>query len=131
MDSMVISITIYLITANLVAGTIYFFGQKRLGLLWFEYPFIYLPWLALQLITREFVALDFESNDLLFKYFLFMMQGFSCGLLGGSILLARFIFPAETPWQKLRVTALSAVAFSLLYLFSRWVLLEMFYFLFG
>ncbi|MFQ5519244.1 MAG: hypothetical protein ACE5E3_04500, partial [Mariprofundus sp.] len=53
-----------------------------------------------------------------------MLQGFSCGLIGGMILLPRFFFPATTVADKLKITMLSCVALSMLYLVNRWVFFE-------
>lgn len=127
MNSLVISLTIYLIAANLVAGTIYVFGQKKLGLLWIEYPFIYTPWVILLLIMPEFTkTLGLADLDPSLMFFLFMMQGFSCGILGGVVLLPRFFFKAESRWEKLKITMLSALVMGMFYLVSRYLLLEMF-----
>ena len=127
MNSLIISLTLYLISANLVAGTIYFFGQKKIGLLWIEYPFIYTPWVILLLIMPEFTKLlAFADLDPSLKFFLFMLQGFSCGMLGGAVFLPRFFIKAETSWDKLKITMLSSLAMGMAYLISRYLLLEMF-----
>jgi len=128
MSQTIISITLYLFAANLVAGAIYIFGKKKAGLLWLEYPFIYMPWLALMLIMPNFSALPIGS-DLSLKYFLFMVQGFSCGIFGGMVLLPRFWVSGETAVEKLRITAISSLLISALYLFSRWLLLQGFYYI--
>ncbi|MFC1546041.1 hypothetical protein ACFL4I_01315 [Pseudomonadota bacterium] len=127
MSSIVISFTIYLFAANIVAGTIYIFGSKKAGLLRIEYPFIYLPWIALMVIMPEFTKLPWlAESELSLKYFLFMLQGFSCGVIGGGILLPRLFIHSETTRDKLRVTLISALLFSGFYLFTRWLLLEAF-----
>lgn len=130
MSSTVISITIFLFAANLVAGVIYVFGQKRVGLLWIEYPFIYMPWLAFMVLLPSFSVLPgVADNDLALKYFLFMVQGFGCGVFGGMVLLPRFWIRADTTAEKLKVTLISSLIISLLYLFSRWLLLQAFYYI--
>lgn len=130
MSSTIISITIYLFAANLVAGVIYMFGQKKVGLLWIEYPFIYMPWLAFMLLLPSFSTLPgVADNDLALKYFLLMVQGFGCGIFGGSVLLPRFWIQADTAAEKLKVTFISSLIISLLYLFSRWLLLQAFHYI--
>lgn len=127
MNNLVMSLTLYLIAANLVAGTIYFFGQKKIGLLWFEYPFIYVPWVILLLIMPEFVEIvGYADLDPSLTFFLFLMQGFSCGILGGIILLPRFFIKAETGWDKLKITMISSLAVGVFYIATRYLLLEMF-----
>jgi hypothetical protein len=129
-SSTVISITIYLFAANLVAGVIYMFGQKKAGLLWIEYPFIYMPWFAFMILFPSFSALPgVANNDLALKYFLLMVQGFGCGVFGGMVLLPRFWIQAETIVDKLRITLTSSLIISLLYLFSRWLLLQAFHYI--
>lgn len=130
MNSTVISITMYLFAANLVAGAIYVFGQKKVGLLRSEYFFIYLPWLALMVLMPSFEVLPgVDDTELSLRYFLFLVQGFSCGIFGGMVLLPRFWIRAETTFEKLRVTAISSLLVSALYMFTRWLLLLAFQFL--
>jgi len=129
-SSTIISITIYLFAANLVAGGIYIFGQKKAGLLWIEYPFIYMPWLAFMLILPSFSTIPgVAENDLALQYFLLMVQGFSCGIFGGMVLLPRFWIKADTTAQKLKITFISSLVVTILYLFSRWLLLQAFYYI--
>lgn len=126
MSNVVMLFTIYFLAANLVAGVIYLFGQKKAGLLWYEYPFIYMPWLAMLLMLDDFASLPgVAGTDISLKYFLLLVQGFSCGILGGAILLPRFFLRAENVFEKLKVTFLSGLVVSLLYLISRYLLLEM------
>jgi hypothetical protein len=125
MSSQVISFTLFFFTANLVAGAVYMFGQKRLGLLWQEYPFIYTPWLAMMLLMPEFMSLPgIGDGELALKYFLFMVQGFSCGVFGGAILFPRLWIKVETTAEKLKVTAISSLVLGAIYLFLRWLLLQ-------
>ena len=63
-----------------------------------------------------------NANSL--KYFLFMLQGFSCGVIGAMILLPRFFVPATTTLEKLKITALSCLAMSITYLITRWIFFE-------
>jgi len=126
MSDIVILFTIYFLAANLVAGGIYVFGQKRLGLLWFEYPFIYMPWLAMIVMLGDFSRIPGAADaGVSLKYFLLLVQGFSCGILGGAALLARFFFAAATALDKLKVTLLSSLTVAVLFLVSRIILLEM------
>ncbi len=127
MSNTVISITMYFFAANIVAGAIYIFGQKKVGLLRIEYLFIYTPWLALMLIMPNFTELP-VGTDMSLKYFLIMVQGFSCGIFGGMVLLPRFWVSADSVAEKLRITAISSLIISTLYLFSRWLLLQAFYY---
>jgi len=130
MNSTIISITIYLFAANLVAGGIYVFGQKKVGLLWIEYPFIYMPWLAFMMLLPSFSTLPgVADSDLSLKYFLLMVQGFSCGIFGGLVLLPRFWIKADTTAQKLKITLISSLIVTVLYLISRWLLLQAFYYI--
>jgi hypothetical protein len=127
MDSVVISVSLYLISANIIAGTIYMFGQKKIQLLWLEYPFIYTPLIAFQFLMPQFMEIPgLAETELSLKFFLFMLQGFSCGVVGGVILLPRFFYKAESVLEKLKITISSSIIISLGYLISRWVLLEMF-----
>ncbi len=130
MNSTIISITIYLFAANLVAGGIYVFGKKKVGLLRIEYPFIYTPWLAFMVLLPSFSTLPgVAESDLALKYFLLMVQGFSCGIFGGMVLLPRFWIKADTTAQKLKITLISSLVVTILYLFSRWLLLQAFYYI--
>ncbi|GAV21004.1 hypothetical protein MMIC_P1983 [Mariprofundus micogutta] len=125
MSSELISITLYLISANIMAGVIYVFGQEKVGLLWREYPFIYAPLIIFQFLMPQFMSipgLAETANSL--KYFLFMLQGFSCGVIGAMILIPRFFVPATTTMEKLKVTALSCIALSITYLITRWIFFE-------
>ncbi|MDX8390034.1 MAG: hypothetical protein R8M38_06030 [Mariprofundaceae bacterium] len=131
MSSLVISFTMYFVVANIVFGTFYMFGKDKYGFLAVEYPFIYMPWLALQLITPSFVNLPLAETDLAFKYFLFMMQGIGCGVIGGGVLFPRLFFIANSAWQKLRITIISSVVMAMLYLASRAILLELFRYIFA
>lgn len=106
------------------------FGQKRVGLLWIEYPFIYTPWLAFMLLLPSFSTLpEVAENDLALKYFLVMVQGFGCGIFGGSVLLPRFWIQAETTVEKLKITMISSLVITMLYLTTRWLLLQAFYYI--
>ncbi|HKI47386.1 MAG TPA: hypothetical protein VKA08_18800 [Balneolales bacterium] len=130
MSSTIISITIYLFAANMVAGGIYIFGQKKVGLLWIEYPFIYTPWLAFMFLLPSFSTIPgVADNDLALKYFLLMVQGFSCGIFGGSVLLPRFWIQADSTAEKLKITIISSLVVTMAYLFSRWLLLQGFYYI--
>jgi|GEM_PF-3343077 len=132
MSSLVISISIYLISVNIVAGAIYMFAGKRAGLLAIEYPFVYLPWIALQIVTQGFLDIpELAANSLSLKYFLFMLQGFSCGVMGGMILLPRVFIPAETVREKLKITLIGALIISGFYLLTRYLLLLAFRWLLG
>lgn len=132
MSSFVISLSLYLLSANIVAGAFYVFGRKRAGLLWIEYPFIYTPWIVLQLLTPGFEAIPaLAQMEASFTYFLFMLQGFSCGVMGGMILLPRFFVKAESAREKLRITIISSLLMAALYLITRYLLLEAFRFLLG
>lgn len=126
MSNVIMLFTIYFLAANIVAGTIYVFGRERAGLLWFEYPFIYMPWLVMVAMLGDFSALPgVAGTEVTLKYFLLLVQGFSCGIVGGAALLARFIFQAQGTAEKLKVTFLSSLTVSVLYLISRFLLLEM------
>lgn len=127
MSSFIISLTIYLLAVNIVAGTIYIFGQKKAGLLWVEYPFIYTPWVIMQFLVPEFMELPgIADMEISLKYFLLMVQGFSCGVMGGAILLPRLFLHSQSVAAKLKVTVVSSLAVGLIYLISRFLLLEMF-----
>lgn len=126
MNNVVILFTVYFLAANLVAGAIYIFGQKKAGLLWSEYPFIYAPWLAMMIVFDDFSNLPgLAESDLSLKYFLMLVQGFSCGILGGAVLLPRFFIRSQGVMDKLRTTLLSSLTISILFLVSRFLLLEM------
>lgn len=129
-SSTLISLSLFLISANIVAFMIYIFGKEKAGLLWREYPFIYTPLIMFQILMPQFMDIPgiAESENSL-KYFMFMLQGFSCGVFGGMILLPRFFYKAETVIEKLRITLYSSLAISLGYLISRWVFLEVLKFL--
>lgn len=130
MDTLIISVSLYLISANIVAGTIYVFGREKAKLLWIEYPFIYLPLIVFQVLSSYFSEIPALSEDTVsLQLFLFLLQGFSCGVIGAMILIPRFFFKAETTLEKLKVTAISALVFSSAYLLSRWILLQLFYFI--
>jgi len=106
------------------------FGREKAGLLRIEYPFIYLPWITLMVIMPAFTSLPgVADSELSLKYFLFMLQGFSCGVIGGGVLLPRLFINSKTTMDKLKVTLISALTFSGFYLFTRWLLLEAFKFL--
>ncbi|ATX81056.1 hypothetical protein Ga0123462_0178 [Mariprofundus ferrinatatus] len=125
MNSVLISVTLYLISANIMAGVIYVFGQKKVGLLWLEYPFIYTPLIIFQFLMPQFMSIpDLAETENALKYFLFMLQGFSCGVIGAMILLPRFFIPATTTIEKLKVTALSSLAMGGVYLITRWIFFE-------
>lgn len=125
MNSVLISITLYLISANIMAGVIYMFGQKKVGLLWIEYPFIYAPLLIFQFLMPQFMSIpDLAESANSLKYFLFMLQGFSCGVIGAMILLPRFFIPATTTLEKLKITAISCLGMSAMYLITRWIFFE-------
>lgn len=125
MDSILISVTLYLISANVVAGVIYVFGQKKVGLLWAEYPFIYTPLIIFQILMPQFMAIpDLAETENSLKYFLFMLQGFSCGVLGGMILIPRFFIAATTTFEKLKVTLISSLGMAGMYLVTRWIFFE-------
>lgn len=126
MNNLIMLFTIYFLAANIIAGVIFMFGQKKAGFFWFEYPFIYVPWLAMMLVFDDFSSLPgVAGTDMALKYFLLLVQGFSCGILGGAILLARFIVHADSITGKLKITLLTSLAVSMLYLVSRFLLLEM------
>lgn len=132
MSSFVISLSLYFLSVNVVAGCFYVFGRKKAGLLWAEYPFVYTPWVVLQLLTPGFEQIPaLAGMETSFKYFLFMLQGFSCGVMGGMILLPRFFVKADTVLEKLRVTMVSSLLMAVLYLVTRYLLLEAFRFLLG
>ncbi|OIO67481.1 MAG: hypothetical protein AUJ57_11255 [Zetaproteobacteria bacterium CG1_02_53_45] len=125
MNSTMISVTLYMVSANIMAGVIYIFGQKKAGLLWIEYPFIYAPLIIFQFLMPQFMSLPgLAENANSLKYFLFMLQGFSCGVIGAMILLPRFFVPATTTLEKLKVTAVSCLAMSTTYLITRWIFFE-------
>ncbi|PJA32003.1 MAG: hypothetical protein CO187_06310 [Zetaproteobacteria bacterium CG_4_9_14_3_um_filter_53_7] len=125
MNSTMISVTLYLVSANIMAGVIYIFGQKKAGLMWIEYPFIYAPLIIFQFLMPQFMSLPgLAENANSLKYFLFMLQGFSCGVIGAMILLPRFFVPATTTLEKLKITALSCLAMSITYLITRWIFFE-------
>lgn len=125
MNSELISITLYLISANIMAGVIYVFGQKRAGLLWIEYPFIYTPLIVFQFLMPQFMSIpELAESENSLKYFLFMLQGFSCGVIGAMILLPRFFIPAASTIEKLKITAISSLAMAVMYLITRWVFFE-------
>ncbi len=125
MNSELISVTLFLFSANVVAGVIYMFGKEKVGLLWIEYPFIYAPLIIFQLLMPQFMSIpELAENANSLKYFLFMLQGFSCGVIGGMILLPRFFIPATTTMEKLKVTAYSCLALSAGYLVTRWIFFE-------
>ena len=120
-----ISVTLYVISANILAGAMYVFGQKKVGLLWYEYPFIYAPLLIFQFLMPQFMAIpNLAESENSLKYFLFMLQGFSCGAIGAMILLPRFFVPATTVAEKLKVTAYSCLGMSAMYLITRWLFFE-------
>lgn len=126
MNNIIMLFTVYFLAANIVAGAIFVFGQKKAGLLWYEYPFIYVPWLAMMLMFDNFSSLPgVGGTDLSLKYFLLLVQGFSCGIMGGAILLARFFVRAQSVVEKLTVTVSSSLIMGVVYLISRFLLLEM------
>jgi hypothetical protein len=119
-DSYFLSFTLYAIPANLISGMCYVVGRKKLGLLLSEYFFIYMPWLVLVLLSRGFFG-DHQlvTDDITLNTFILLVQSVACGVLGGSILWARFIFKADSTLEKLRITALSALAVSAVYAVTR------------
>lgn len=79
------------------------------------------------LIMPEFTkTIGLAEVDPSLKFFLFMLQGFSCGILGGIVLLPRFFIKVETTWDKLKITMASSLVMGMVYLISRYLLLEMF-----
>jgi len=125
LNSVMISVTLYLISVNILAGVIYMFGQKKAGLLWIEYPFVYAPLIIFQFLMPQFMSIPgLAETENSLKYFLFMLQGFSCGAIGAMILLPRFFVPATTTIEKLKVTAISCFAMSTMYLITRWLFFE-------
>lgn len=114
------SFTLYAMPANIIAGLLYVMGRERAGLLNIEYPFIYLPWLTLLVLSWGFFGMDeMFADDLMLQTFIVVLQSVACGVLGGFILLPRFYFPAETATEKLRITCISALVFSAVYAFTR------------
>jgi len=119
------SITLYMMEAKIMAGVIYVFGQKKAGLLWIEYPFIYAPLIIFQFLMPQFMSIPgLAETENSLKYFLFMLQGFSCGVIGAMILLPRFFIPATTTMEKLKITAISCLGMSVMYLITRWLFFE-------
>lgn len=125
MNSVMISVTLYLISVNIMTGVIYVFGKQRAGLLWIEYPFVYVPLIIFQFLLPQFMAIpELAQSENSLKYFLFMLQGFSCGVLGAMILIPRFFIPATTTAEKLKITILSSLGMAVMYLVTRWIFFE-------
>jgi len=123
MSEFFFSFTLYAIPANLIVGVFYVMGREKAGLLKSEYPFIYLPGLALMLLSWGFFGeTKMLVEDETLRLFIVIMQAFSSGVLGGFVLLPRYFFPAETMKQKLRITFISALVFSAVYVVSRVIL---------
>lgn len=116
----IFSFTLFAIPANLIVGLFYLMGKEKAGLLWYEYFFIYLPYVTLNILSWLFfdvtTGLDIEHT---LKIFILVLQSVSAGVLGGFVLLPRFFYPAVTVSGKLRISLLSALVFSLVYALTR------------
>jgi len=122
-DSYFLSFTLYAIPANIIGGMCFVIGRKKLGLILPEYFFIYMPWLVLVLLSKGFFgAGQLATDDITLNTFILLVQSVACGVLGGAILWPRFLFKADTSFEKLRITALIALAASAVYAFTRIIL---------
>ncbi|MDX8395077.1 MAG: hypothetical protein R8K22_01530 [Mariprofundaceae bacterium] len=90
-----------------------------------------MPWLALQWVTLWFNELPVADVDLSFKYFLLMLQGFSCGVIGGFILLPRCFIKSEMVRDKLRISRISCFGVTAIYFVGRTIVFGLFKIIFG
>lgn len=119
MDSYLLSFTLYAVPANLIGGMFYVVGKQKAGLLKAEYPFIYLPWLALVVLSWGFFDVADQFHEISLRVFILVLQSVGCGVLGGLVLWPRFIFPVDTTYEKLRLTCISALAAVGIYIVTR------------
>lgn len=115
MNIYLVSLLLYAIPANLIAGAIMFFARKRVNWLPGEYVLIYLTWLMfVALAVLVFGGLEEATAQLgisaSFQAFLFALAG----LLGGLTLLPRLFF-TRIKVERLLVTSISAFLFAITY----------------
>jgi hypothetical protein len=122
MNDYLISFMLYAVPANIIAIPIMLFGRRRIKWDPFEYPFIYLPWIAFITLTAViFGGLGHVPELSATKMFLLVFQSLGSGVMGGLIILPRLVIKK----QKLRpvaITSISAFVVALLYVKFRMIL---------
>ncbi len=116
MNSYALSLLIYAVPANAVAGTIMFLGRKS-SLRWHpvEYVLIYLPYLiALALLLFVFGSLEEAMGQSGYNTSLLIFLSVMAGFLGGVSLLPR-LFVAEDKLHKLVLTGISSFLLATIY----------------
>lgn len=128
MDSFFFSFTLYAIPANFIGIMFFLVGKNKVGLLNAEYFFIYVPWFSLIVLSWLFFE-DAQgiTDELSLQAFLVILQSVSCGILGGLVLLPRFLFKSRvsassTTAEKLRFTCISSLVMTSIYIVSRVIL---------
>jgi hypothetical protein len=128
MNDYFFSFTLYAIPANFIVIMFYITGKDKVGLLKGEYFFIYVPWFGLVILSWLFFD-DMQkiTDELSLQAFLVILQSVGCGILGGMVLLPRFLFrnrihADSSPLGKLRFTALSSVIMTGIYVITRIIL---------
>lgn len=125
MNDYFVSLVLYAIPANLIAIPIMLRGRKKVQWSMFEYPFIYLPWLAFIGLTMViFGGLDQVPEMAGIKTFILVLQSIGSGIMGGLILLPRAMID-KPKLRPVTITALSATVVAVLYAKFRMMLFIM------
>jgi len=115
MNDYLISFILYAIPANIIAIPIMLFGRRRIKWDPFEYPFIYLPWVAFIALTIViFGGLDHVPSLSAAKAFLLVFQSLGSGVMGGLTVLPRLAIKSQK-LHPIAITAISAFVVALLY----------------
>lgn len=115
MNDYLASLLLYAIPANLIAIPIMIRGRRKVKWNAFEYPFIYLPWLAFLSLTMViFGGLDQVPEMSGIKTFILVLQSIGSGVMGGLILLPRLMID-KPKLKPVTTTAISATIIAVLY----------------
>jgi hypothetical protein len=115
MNDYLLSFILYAVPANLIAIPIMFRGRRRVQWHPFEYPFIYLPWVAfISLAMVIFGGFEQMPEMSGIKTFILILQSIGSGVMGGIILLPRLVIK-EQKLHPVTITALSGVCVAVLY----------------
>lgn len=112
-----LSFLLYAVPANIIAAIVVLIGRRR-QVQWLasEYPFVYLPWLAfLALAVLVFGGLESLPGKPNFMQTIVVLQSFAAGIMGGTVLLPRLLFPTASRRRILTITGASACAHAVLY----------------
>jgi len=115
MNDYLASLLLYAVPANLIAVPIMIRGRRKVQWNAFEYPFIYLPWLAFMSLTMViFGGLDQVPEMSGIKTFILVLQSIGSGVMGGLILLPRLMID-KPKLKPVTTTAISATIIAVLY----------------